>query len=106
MSTTNQLGGDSCNSLREVPVFRSEVSPLTLLTFLPLTLLPGFRGLHPALTVVRKPNELPLTPDDYLPSVMTCVNYLKLPRYSTKEIMREKIKLAVDEGIHSGFHLS
>jgi len=66
----------------------------------------GFRGLHPALTVVRKPNELPLTPDDYLPSVMTCVNYLKLPRYSTKEVMKQKIKLAVDEGIHSGFHLS
>jgi E3 ubiquitin-protein ligase TRIP12 len=34
----------------------------------------GFRGLNPALTIVRKGNEPPLTPDDYLPSVMTCVN--------------------------------
>jgi E3 ubiquitin-protein ligase TRIP12 len=66
----------------------------------------GFRGLTPALTVVRKPNEPPLTPDDYLPSVMTCVNYLKLPRYSNKDVMKQKIKVAVDEGIHSGFHLS
>jgi len=66
----------------------------------------GFRGLNPALTVVRKPHEPPLSANDYLPSVMTCVNYLKLPSYSTREIMKLKIKLAVDEGIHSGFHLS
>ena len=25
-----------------------------------------------------------VNPDDYLPSVMTCANYLKLPDYSTK----------------------
>ncbi|RVW96638.1 E3 ubiquitin-protein ligase UPL3 [Vitis vinifera] len=28
--------------------------------------------------------------DDDLPSVMTCANYLKLPPYSTKEIMYKK----------------
>jgi E3 ubiquitin-protein ligase TRIP12 len=55
---------------------------------------------------VRKPHEAPLTANDYLPSVMTCVNYLKLPGYTTRDIMKEKIKVAVDEGIHSGFHLS
>jgi E3 ubiquitin-protein ligase TRIP12 len=65
----------------------------------------GFRGLNPALTVVRKPHEPPLTADDYLPSVMTCVNYLKLPDYSSKDTMREKLKLAMQEGIGS-FHLS
>lgn len=43
--------------------------------------------------------------DSYLPSVMTCVNYLKLPDYSSIEIMREKLQIAVNEGQHS-FHLS
>ncbi|KAL4245224.1 UPL family protein [Abortiporus biennis] len=65
----------------------------------------GFRGLNPPLTVVRKPHEAPLTADDYLPSVMTCVNYLKLPEYSTKEVMKEKLQVAMSEGVGS-FHLS
>ncbi|CAK5283219.1 unnamed protein product [Mycena citricolor] len=65
----------------------------------------GFRGLNPALTVVRKPHEAPLTADDYLPSVMTCVNYLKLPEYSTRDVMREKLRVAMSEGGGS-FHLS
>ncbi|GLB41853.1 putative protein with domain Homologous to E6-AP Carboxyl Terminus with [Lyophyllum shimeji] len=65
----------------------------------------GFRGLNPPLTVVRKPHEAPLTADDYLPSVMTCVNYLKLPDYSSKSVMREKLRIAIQEGIGS-FHLS
>ncbi|KAH8832939.1 hypothetical protein DL96DRAFT_1667384 [Flagelloscypha sp. PMI_526] len=65
----------------------------------------GFRGLNPPLTVVRKPHEAPLKADDYLPSVMTCVNYLKLPEYSTKDIMRDRLKTAVREG-KSSFHLS
>ncbi|KAF8889303.1 hypothetical protein BD779DRAFT_1611065 [Infundibulicybe gibba] len=65
----------------------------------------GFRGLNPPLTVVRKPHEAPLTADDYLPSVMTCVNYLKLPEYSSKAVMREKLRVAIQEGVGS-FHLS
>lgn len=65
----------------------------------------GFRGLNPPLTVVRKPHEAPLTADDYLPSVMTCVNYLKLPQYSTKAVMKEKLDVAMKEGVGS-FHLS
>ncbi|KAL1748215.1 hypothetical protein HDZ31DRAFT_79908 [Schizophyllum fasciatum] len=65
----------------------------------------GFRGLNPPLTVVRKPHEAPLKADDYLPSVMTCVNYLKLPEYSSKEVMREKLRVAMLEGVGS-FHLS
>ena len=65
----------------------------------------GFRGLNPPLTVVRKPHEAPLTADDYLPSVMTCVNYLKLPEYSSKDVMLEKLQMAMKEGVGS-FHLS
>ena len=34
-----------------------------------------------------------VNPDEYLPSVMTCVNYLKLPDYSTIDIMREKLRV-------------
>lgn len=56
-------------------------------------------------TVVRKPAEPPLTSDDYLPSVMTCVNYLKMPDYSSLETLREKLTTAVREG-QGSFHLS
>ncbi|QRV73957.1 HECT-domain (ubiquitin-transferase) [Ceratobasidium sp. AG-Ba] len=65
----------------------------------------GFRGLSPQLTVVRKPHEAPLKADDYLPSVMTCVNYLKLPEYSAKGVMEARLKTAMMEGVGS-FHLS
>ncbi|KAG8745001.1 Ubiquitin fusion degradation protein 4 [Ceratobasidium sp. 414] len=65
----------------------------------------GFRGLSPQLTVVRKPHEPPLKADDYLPSVMTCVNYLKLPEYSAKSVMEARLKTAMMEGVGS-FHLS
>ena len=30
--------------------------------------------------------------------VMTCANYLKLPDYSSKEVMRERILTAINEG--------
>ncbi|QQP32337.1 Thyroid hormone receptor interactor 12, partial [Caligus rogercresseyi] len=40
-------------------------------------------ALNPPLTIVKKSFDSPhADPDDYLPSVMTCVNYLKLPDYS------------------------
>ncbi|CAH0406076.1 unnamed protein product [Chilo suppressalis] len=65
----------------------------------------GFKALNPPLTVVRKSLESSLDPDEYLPSVMTCVNYLKLPDYSSADVMRAKLRLAASEGQHS-FHLS
>ncbi|GBL82262.1 E3 ubiquitin-protein ligase TRIP12 [Araneus ventricosus] len=65
----------------------------------------GLKSLSPPLTIVRKTLDGNEDPDSYLPSVMTCVNYLKLPDYSTIEIMREKLQVAVSEGQHS-FHLS
>ncbi|EPQ28457.1 uncharacterized protein PFL1_03760 [Pseudozyma flocculosa PF-1] len=65
----------------------------------------GFAGLHPQLTVVKRPHEPPLTADDYLPSVMTCVNYLKMPLYSSRETMRRRLEVAMKEGSTS-FHLS
>lgn len=65
----------------------------------------GFKSLTPMFTVVRKPSEPPYTSDDYLPSVMTCVNYLKLPDYTNLEVMRERMTTAIREG-QGAFHLS
>merc|ERR1719483_2033102 len=66
----------------------------------------SFKSLSPPLTIVKKSFDTPeVNPDDYLPSVMTCANYLKLPDYSSKKIMKEKLKLAAAEGQYC-FHLS
>ncbi|KAI9781753.1 MAG: Ubiquitin fusion degradation protein 4 [Geoglossum umbratile] len=65
----------------------------------------GFKSLTPMFTVVCRPSEPPYTSDDYLPSVMTCVNYLKLPDYTSLEIMRERLNVAIKEG-QGAFHLS
>lgn len=65
----------------------------------------GFRSLNPPLTIVRKQPEGSEDPNSYLPSVMTCVNYLKLPNYSSMDIMRQRLRLAAKEGQLS-FHLS
>ncbi|PQQ14409.1 E3 ubiquitin-protein ligase UPL3 [Prunus yedoensis var. nudiflora] len=76
----------------------------------------GLAVLNPKLTIVRKhsstanntaangtgPSELA---DDDLPSVMTCANYLKLPPYSTKEVMLKKLLYAISEG-QGSFDLS
>ncbi|EGC32277.1 hypothetical protein DICPUDRAFT_57189 [Dictyostelium purpureum] len=67
--------------------------------------LQGFKGLIPRLTIVKKHHFPPLTPDDYLLSVMSCTNYIKLPDYSNKEVMKEKLLYAMNEG-QSSFHLS
>lgn len=58
----------------------------------------GFKALKPKLTVVLKHAEDNLSSDQYLPSVMTCANYLKLPKYGSKEIMRSRIQQAIEEG--------
>ncbi|EEP76421.1 conserved hypothetical protein [Uncinocarpus reesii 1704] len=65
----------------------------------------GFKSLTPMFTVVCRPSEPPYTSDDYLPSVMTCVNYLKLPDYSSADILRKQLDVAMHEG-QGAFHLS
>jgi E3 ubiquitin-protein ligase TRIP12 len=66
----------------------------------------GLKSLQPPLTIVRKAVESSTNKaDSYLPSVMTCVNYFKLPEYSSLEVMREKLVKAMREGQLS-FHLS
>ncbi|KAJ2903639.1 HECT-domain-containing protein [Zalerion maritima] len=65
----------------------------------------GFKSLTPMFTVVCKPSEPPFASDDYLPSVMTCVNYLKLPDYANLDSMRKQLFVAIKEG-QGAFHLS
>lgn len=84
----------------------------------------GLAALNPKLTIVRKhPTGVSATTavlgstppgasglgtplaDGDLPSVMTCANYLKLPPYSCKEVMRERLLFAISEG-QGSFDLS
>ncbi|CAK9179976.1 unnamed protein product [Ilex paraguariensis] len=76
----------------------------------------GLAVLNPKLTIVRKHSSTPSnttsngtgtseSADDDLPSVMTCANYLKLPPYSSKEIMYKKLLYAISEG-QGSFDLS
>ena len=73
----------------------------------------GLQALAPPLTVVRKEPDPwaraagggAASPDAYLPSVMTCANFLKLPDYSSHEVMRERLLLSMREG-QSAFLLS
>ena len=76
---------------------------LFFLTGSPRLPIGGFKSLHPRLTVVRKDTEG--SPDYYLPSVMTCVNYVKLPAYSAPDITACQLKRAISDGLAS-FHLS
>ncbi|KAK7477746.1 hypothetical protein BaRGS_00031034 [Batillaria attramentaria] len=59
----------------------------------------GLANLHPRLTVVRKVDGN----DSSYPSVNTCVHYLKLPEYSSEEILRMRLLAATHE---KGFHLN
>lgn len=87
----------------------------------------GLANLHPRLTIVRKVSCSPIGPglpramhearllklrsdwlqvdatDSSYPSVNTCVHYLKLPEYSSEDIMRERLLAATME---KGFHLN
>ncbi|OMJ18817.1 E3 ubiquitin-protein ligase TRIP12 [Smittium culicis] len=65
----------------------------------------GFGALNPPLTVVLRHCQGSLSPDDYLPTVMTCANYIKLPNYSSIEALNKNWTQAIKEGSHS-FHLS
>uniref|UniRef100_A0A0D6QT53 HECT-type E3 ubiquitin transferase n=1 Tax=Araucaria cunninghamii TaxID=56994 RepID=A0A0D6QT53_ARACU len=74
----------------------------------------GLAVLNPKLTIVRKHSTAnggvngtaaAEAADGDLPSVMTCANYLKLPPYSSKEVMRDRLLYAISEG-QGSFDLS
>ncbi|GAA6035633.1 hypothetical protein JCM8097_004938 [Rhodosporidiobolus ruineniae] len=73
---------------------------LSFMTGSPRLPIGGFAALSPPLTIVRKDGG-----DKMLPSVMTCVNFVKLPDYTSRDIVKERILMAVREGA-GGFHLS
>ncbi|KAI8995767.1 hypothetical protein BC832DRAFT_568588 [Gaertneriomyces semiglobifer] len=82
------------------PLERREfLSFLTGSTRLPIG---GWKTLTPSFTVVKKVVD---DPDRVLPSVMTCVNYLKLPEYKDVETLRDRLGVACREG-RGCFHLS
>jgi E3 ubiquitin-protein ligase TRIP12 len=57
----------------------------------------GLSALQPRLSVARRTGEGGQNAVDALPSVMTCMHYLKLPGYSSKEVMKTKILTAISE---------
>uniref|UniRef100_A0AC34RA16 E3 ubiquitin-protein ligase n=1 Tax=Panagrolaimus sp. JU765 TaxID=591449 RepID=A0AC34RA16_9BILA len=59
----------------------------------------GLANLVPPLTIVRKGD----CGDGAYPSVNTCVHYLKVPDYSSKEILKERLLSAT---LQKGFHLN
>lgn len=79
---------------------------LLFVTGSPRLPLGGFKNLHPKLQVVKKNPDIPMeNPDFYLPTVMTCQNYLKVPEYSSYEIFKNKVFTAMKEG-NNTFYLS
>lgn len=62
----------------------------------------GFSQLTPHFCIHR----VPITAEsgDRLPTSATCMNLLKLPAYSSKEVMKEKLLYAISSG--AGFELS
>jgi E3 ubiquitin-protein ligase TRIP12 len=58
----------------------------------------GFKDMNPKLTFVRKEVDPSASPDDYMPSVNTCFGYLKLPEYSSKEMLKKRLVFAIDHG--------
>lgn len=60
----------------------------------------GFAQLSPQICI----HQVRITEDSRLPSSATCMNLLKLPAYSSKEIMCEKLRYAISA--NAGFDLS
>ncbi|RHW73072.1 ubiquitin-protein ligase [Trypanosoma brucei equiperdum] len=69
---------------------------IEFLTGCPQLPLNGLDGLGRKITVVRK--ELEGRGEQTLPSCNTCFLYFKLPPYSTRKIMKERLLVAITEG--------
>jgi ubiquitin-protein ligase E3 C len=59
----------------------------------------GFKDLDPPFTIHQTSGET-----DRLPTASTCMNLLKLPPFTSEELLREKLLYAIQSG--SGFELS
>lgn len=61
----------------------------------------GFRMLQPSISI----HQVSIHADDErLPTAGTCMNLLKLPRYTSKAVLREKLRYSIHNGV--GFELS
>ena len=72
---------------------------LKFATSTPRAPLLGFEALYPKFSVNDSGND-----ETRLPSTSTCVNLLKLPVYTRRDRLREKLKYSINSG--AGFHLS
>jgi ubiquitin-protein ligase E3 C len=72
---------------------------LKFVTSTPRAPLLGFSSLNPAFSIRDGGTD-----ETRLPSTSTCVNLLKLPRYSNERMLKEKLLTAVNSG--AGFDLS
>lgn len=61
----------------------------------------GFRALQPCISI----HQVNIRDDDErLPTAGTCMNLLKLPKYSNKATLRDKLRYSIHNGL--GFELS
>jgi ubiquitin-protein ligase E3 C len=72
---------------------------LKYVTSTPRAPLLGFSQLIPKFSIRDAGGD-----EQRLPSTSTCINLLKLPRYTTKKTMKDKLLYAVNSG--AGFDLS
>lgn len=72
---------------------------LRFVTSTPRAPLLGFSHLNPRFSIRDSSED-----QDRLPSTSTCVNLLKLPRYTNAQTLREKLLYAINSG--AGFDLS
>ena len=66
----------------------------------------GLAGLDPPFSVVRRDVSTDrLCADETLPSSNTCMHILKLPCYSSRDVLQSRLMTALRDG-QSSFHLS
>lgn len=58
----------------------------------------GFANLVPKMSISKRITPAGASPDDYLPSVMTCQNYIKIPEFTSFSVFQIKFDYALKEG--------
>ena len=58
----------------------------------------GLAAVHPRISVAMRIVPGNQRPDEALPTASTCTNYFKMPQYSSKRILKEKLIMAIREG--------
>ena len=73
---------------------------LKFVTSCPSPPLLGFSQLNPRFAIQHSSDD-----ESRLPTASSCLNLLKLPRYSSEQTLRERLMIAITEGVGS-FQLS